>query len=74
MKKIKLTIEGMHCASCAQNLEKSLKKVKGVKEVSVSVMTNKGFVECDDSVKESDLAEAVSKAGSRYKLVKAEEL
>ncbi|HLC78239.1 MAG TPA: cation transporter, partial [Candidatus Nanoarchaeia archaeon] len=37
MKKLKLTIEGMHCASCATNIEKSLKKVPGVKEVSVSV-------------------------------------
>ncbi|MBS3081350.1 heavy-metal-associated domain-containing protein, partial [Candidatus Pacearchaeota archaeon] len=27
MKKIKLTIEGMHCASCAGNIERSLKKV-----------------------------------------------
>ncbi|MFH1249116.1 MAG: heavy metal-associated domain-containing protein [archaeon] len=71
MKKIKLTIEGMHCASCAGNAEKALSKVKGVKEVSVSVMTKKGFVEAEDNVKTEDLKNAVSKAG--YKVVEVEE-
>ncbi len=72
MKKLKLTIEGMHCASCASNIERSLKKVKGVKEVSVSVMTKKGFVEIEDKVKEEDLKNAVSRAG--YKVVNVEEV
>jgi len=71
VKKIKLTIEGMHCAACAGNAERGLKKVKGVKEVSVSVMTHKGFVEVEDSVKAEDLKEAVSKVG--YKVVELEE-
>ena len=74
MKKLKLTIEGMHCASCATNLEKSLKRVPGVKDVSVSVLTNKGFVECDDSVNPEALAKAVSAAGTRYKLLKSEQV
>ena len=30
MKKLKLVIEGMHCSSCAGNIERSLKKVAGV--------------------------------------------
>ena len=42
MKKLKLSIEGMHCASCASNVERSLKKVTGVKEASVSLMLKKG--------------------------------
>jgi len=74
MKKLKLTIEGMHCASCATNIEKSLKKVPGVKEVSVSVLTNKGFIDCDDAVSEDALKKAVSAAGTRYKLLKAEQV
>ena len=67
MKKIKLKIEGMHCASCASNIEKSLKKIPGIKTASVSLMMKKGFVEAEDSVKDEDVQKAVSKVG--YKLV-----
>ena len=70
LKKVKLTIEGMHCASCASNIEKSLKKVSGVKEASVSLMLKKGTVETDDNVSDDDLKKAVARAG--YKLVKIE--
>jgi len=66
MKKIKLKIEGMHCASCASNIERSLKKTLGVKSATVSLMTKKGFVEAEDSVKDEDLQKAVSRTG--YKL------
>ena len=71
MKKLKITIEGMHCASCASNIEKSLKKIKGVKEASISLMLKKGTVEAEDSVSLEDLKKAVSKAGN-YKAVKIE--
>jgi P-type Cu+ transporter len=71
MKKRKLTITGMHCGSCAGNIERSLKKVSGVKSASVSMMTNKGIVESEDSVSEEELSKAVSKAG--YKVLKVEE-
>jgi len=63
MKKYKITISGMHCASCASNIEKSLKKVLGVKEASVSLMLKKGRVECDDFVSEDELKKAVARAG-----------
>ena len=66
MKKIKLKIEGMHCASCASNIERSLKKTPGVKSATVSLMTKKGFVEVEDSVKDEELEKAVSRTG--YKL------
>ncbi len=70
--KIKLSIQGMHCASCASNIEKSLKKTPGIKNAVVSLMTKKGFVETDDNanVSEDDLKKAVSRAG--YKLVGVE--
>ncbi len=70
MKKIKLTISGMHCGSCAGNIERSVSKVSGVKSVSVRMMTNTGIVECEDSVSDEDLKKAVAKAG--YKVMKAE--
>ncbi len=70
MKKIKMTISGMHCGSCAGNIERSLKKVEGIKSVSVSMMTNKGIVEAEDKVSEEELKKAVSRAG--YKVVTVE--
>ncbi len=70
MKKLKLSISGMHCGSCAGNIERSLKKVTGVKTVGVSMMTNKGVVECEDSVSDEDLKKAVSRAG--YKVISVE--
>jgi len=72
MKK-KILIQGMHCASCASNIERSLKKVPGVKEASVALMTRKGIVEIDDksNVGDEELKKAVSRAG--YKAVSVEE-
>jgi copper chaperone CopZ len=70
MKKIKITIKGMHCAACGGNIETSLKKIEGVKSATVSVMTNKGIIEAEDSVSEEELKAAVSKVG--YKVVKVE--
>jgi len=71
MKKIKLSIEGIHCGSCASNIERSLRKVSGVKEVNVSAITNKAFVEIDEKTSEEEMKKAVSKAG--YKVVAIEE-
>lgn len=63
MKKVKFSVEGMHCGSCAGNIERALKKVQGVKEVSVSAMTNKAIVQVEDDVKEDDLKSAIAKVG-----------
>lgn len=71
MKKFKLNINGMHCASCAGNIERSLRKVTGVKNVSVSVMLNKGIVEVEDGVSEEALKQAVSRAGYKVQSIQA---
>jgi len=71
MKKIKLLIEGMHCASCASNIERSLKKINGVKTANVNLMLRKGFVEAEDKVTNDELKKAVSRTG--YKVVSLEE-
>jgi Cu+-exporting ATPase len=70
MKKIKINIDGMHCASCAGNIERSLKKVNGVKEVNVSVIGKKAFVEIDERTNQEELKKAVGKAG--YKVLSIE--
>ena len=70
MKKIKLKVKGMHCASCAGNIERSLKRIPGLKNATVSMMTRKAIVEADDNVSEEEMKRAVSRAG--YKVSKIE--
>ena len=70
MKKFKIAISGMHCAACAGNVERSLRKVQGVKNVSVSLMTNKSIVEVEDNVSEEALKQAVARTG--YKAVEVQ--
>lgn len=62
----------MHCASCAGNVERSLRKVQGVKNVSVSLMTNKSIVEAEDSVSEESLKQAVMRTGYKALEIKSE--
>lgn len=71
MKKIKLSISGMHCASCSSNVERSLKKISTVNDVSVSAVTNKAFVEVEDSFSEEEIKKAVEKVG--YKVLEMEQ-
>ncbi|MFA6603200.1 MAG: heavy metal translocating P-type ATPase, partial [Candidatus Shapirobacteria bacterium] len=42
-----LEIEGMHCASCASLVEKTLKEVPGVSEVNVNLATEKARIKFD---------------------------
>ncbi len=64
MKKIEMAIDGMHCASCAVLITKSLQKVPGVKEANVNYGTQKARVEYDEKqAGEKDLMEAVNKRG-----------
>ncbi len=47
--KITLGITGMHCASCAMNIENSLKTAAGVISVSVNFATSRASIEYDSS-------------------------
>lgn len=63
-KKVNLSLSGMHCTSCAGIIEKSLKKVPGVKEAHVNFTAEKASVLVDASLPSKDLLlEAVKKAG-----------
>ena len=54
----------MHCASCAQNIEKSLKRHTGVKNASVNFATETAMVMHDPmEVGANDLIETIKKAG-----------
>lgn len=63
MKKIKLTIEDMHCASCASNIERAVKKIRGIKSISVSILTRKAVIEAEDNVNLEEIKKIISKIG-----------
>jgi len=46
-KKVDLPIKGMTCTSCAQSIEKNLKKKKGVHSANVNFASEKAYVEFD---------------------------
>lgn len=57
-------IKGMHCASCVNLLERSLKKVGGVSQATVNLATEKAMVTYDaEKVSHDQLSSAVSNVG-----------
>jgi len=65
-KRYSLTVEGMHCAACAETVAKALRSVKGVKSATVNFATERALIETDDRVDFRQLATAVENTG--YKL------
>lgn len=47
MKK-KFILQGLGCANCASKMEDAIRKLTGVKEVSVNFMTQKLIIEADE--------------------------
>jgi len=67
MKKATIHIEGMHCASCASLIEKSLLKMPNIKKVVVNVLAKKGFIEYESHLNPEEIKKAVNSTG--YALV-----
>ena len=62
MKKVKLDVEGMHCASCSKILTSELEKI-GAKEISVNPVSGKAFASVGNDVSMGQLDKAVKEAG-----------
>jgi P-type Cu+ transporter len=62
MKKVKLDIEGMHCASCSKIVTSELEKI-GAKNVSVNPVSGKAFAEVSGDTSIEQLGKAVKDAG-----------
>ncbi|MEJ5292861.1 MAG: heavy metal translocating P-type ATPase [Candidatus Methanosuratincola sp.] len=63
-KKTSIRIEGMHCATCALNIEKSLAALKGVEKAEVSFGSGTAIVEYDPSLTNaSSIKGAIETAG-----------
>lgn len=50
--KLKFKIKGIDCANCAAELERAIQKIEGVKEASLSFMTEKLVIECEEENKD----------------------
>ena len=69
-KRVSLSLSGMHCASCAGIIERSLKKVAGVKQANVNFAAEKASVIFDENQATiENLIEAIKKAGYTASLV-----
>lgn len=70
-KKIDISVTGMHCASCAQLIEKAIRKLDGIDKVNVNHATEKVTVVFDPSKsKEEDIIKNIIKAGYGAELIK----
>ena len=64
MKKVDLTINGMHCASCATLITRGLSKMPGVKSANVNYAIGRAQVEYEEgAVSEDNLAKKVESLG-----------
>jgi Cu+-exporting ATPase len=62
--KIQIKISGMHCAACAQTIQKALSKAEGVTEARVNLTTETAYVEYNDELtSEEKLKEVIKNTG-----------
>lgn len=62
--KQKFNVEGMTCSACSVHVDKAVRKLKGVTDCNVNLLSNTMEVEYDESiVKNSDIEKAVKDAG-----------
>lgn len=61
-------ISGMNCAACVANVEKNVKKLPGIHQVEVNLLTNSMQVSHDDSIDTQTIIAAVIKAGYGAKI------
>ncbi len=69
-----IDIGGMHCAACVTRVEQELDRVPGVDKSAVNLMLNRATVSFDgDTVRDEDIAAAVTRAGYESEAVYGEE-
>ncbi len=72
-KKIKIKIEGMHCASCALNISKNLNKKSGIINSDINFAAGFARIKFDNSkIKLEEIEKAIVDTG--YKVVKKDEV
>ncbi|MGN1040731.1 MAG: heavy metal translocating P-type ATPase [Candidatus Fimimonas sp.] len=61
--KQKFSVTGMTCSACSSHVEKAVRKVSGVADVSVNLLSNSMTVQYENQPKEREVVLAVQKAG-----------
>ena len=62
--KIQIKINGMHCAACAQTIQKALSKAEGIAKARVNLETETAYIEYDDEyIDEEKLKEIIKNTG-----------
>ncbi|MFV3306561.1 heavy metal translocating P-type ATPase [Pseudomonas sp. NY15181] len=70
---LELAIDGMTCASCVGRVERALRKVPGVREVSVNLASERAHLDLLGAVETAELIAAVDKAGYKARPVESEQ-
>ncbi len=68
----KYVVTGMTCASCSSHVDKAVRKVDGVKDVTVNLLTNSMIVTYDNPATSSMIEKAVSESGYEAHLEKGD--
>lgn len=63
MEQKRFDVTGMTCSACSAAVEKSVRKLDGISNVTVSLMTNTMTVAYDEDIAEDSVIEAVKRAG-----------
>jgi P-type Cu+ transporter len=70
MKKIKMGIDGMHCSSCAMNIDFDLEDLEGVKSAKTNYAKQVTEIEFDEEkLSEEELANQIKKTGYEASLL-----
>ena len=62
--KYKFKIKGLDCANCAAELERKIKKIDGIEDASISFMSERLVIQCEESIK-SDVVENLKKVAKK---------
>lgn len=70
MKKINLNIEGMHCSSCAMNIDFDLEDLPGIKIAKTNYAKQKCEVEFEENrITTEEVLKQITKTGYKAKLI-----
>jgi P-type Cu+ transporter len=69
-KKIELLIDGMHCTSCATNIDLSLEELPGIKKADTNYARNKTVLEIEEKDFDKErVLKVVKKLGYNAKFI-----
>ncbi|WP_418187244.1 heavy metal translocating P-type ATPase [Aliarcobacter lanthieri] len=75
MKSQKFDITGMTCSACSNAVDRSVKKLEGITEVNVNLLSNSMVVKYDDNILDNDkIIKTVEDAGYSASLVNQENI